>query len=82
MYLPHRSSNSWSVWFYLALDFNPLTRHSRLIKTRTHNPADVVVLNEYLNDTHSLAYMDGIAFACEGTHICVVAVDGKLALNV
>ncbi|KAI8522267.1 hypothetical protein Bbelb_020210 [Branchiostoma belcheri] len=68
--------------FYLALDFNPLTRHSRLIKIRTHNPADVVILKEKLKDAHSLAYMEGVAFVCEGTQICVVPVEGKLSLNI
>ena len=66
----------------LVLDFQPLSKMSRLLLLWLHNPVNVTVVKLELQDAHSLFYEKGLVFVCErNMQIQIVEVDKNLELK-
>ena len=66
----------------LVLDFETLSKMSRLLRLRLHNPVNVTVMKSELQDAHSLFYEKGLAFVCERKmQIRIVEVNKNLGLK-
>ena len=66
----------------LVLDFQPLSKMSRLLRLWLHDPVNVTVVKSELEDAHSLFYEKGLVFVCEqNMQIQIVEVDKNLGLK-
>ncbi|VDI36816.1 Hypothetical predicted protein [Mytilus galloprovincialis] len=65
------------------VDFNPMTKKSRIIKARLHNPVNVVILKTELSECKSLTIASGICFVCQhGTDILCLGISRSIGVSV
>ena len=55
----------------LALDYDFNISHSRLLKIRLHQPADVAELQNRLKDSRDLCFSRGVAYIAERGNACI-----------